>query len=155
MTNRHNCYQLSLTINKKLMLKFYSSIKIQKTKDQVCIICRNGITHKEEYWTKIWTSQLELYSLITKRKMPSWFTDTQTQEAKICIKTQHLHCRFVIRQNREEFQENENRIQFPFCHWELSPLLTSSSVKEGSGGVLCTFKNRIDEFYKASVLWFF
>lgn len=45
MTNKHNCYQLSLTINKKLMFKFYSSIKIQKTKDQVCIICRNGITH--------------------------------------------------------------------------------------------------------------
>lgn len=38
------------------------------------------------------------------------YTDS---EAKICIKTQHLHCRFVIRQNREEFQENENRIQFP------------------------------------------
>lgn len=42
------------------------------------------------------------------------YTDS---EAKICIiKTLHLHCRFVIRQDREEFQENENRIQFPFCH---------------------------------------
>lgn len=154
MTNKHNCYQLSLTINKKLMFKFYSSIKIQKTKDQVCIIYKNGITHIRilNKDMDITIGTVQSYHKEENALVVYGYTDS---EAKICIKTQHLHCRFVIRQNREEFQENENRIQFPFCHWELSPLLTSSSVKEGSGGVLCTFKNRIDEFYKASVLWFF
>lgn len=39
------------------------------------------------------------------------YTDS---EAKICIKTQHLHCRFVIRQNREEFQEKmKTEFSFP------------------------------------------
>lgn len=115
MTNKQNCYQLSLTINKKLMFKFYSSIKIQKTKDQVCIICKNGITHIRilNKDMDITIGTVQSYHKEENALVVYGYTDS---EAKICIKTQHLHCRFVIRQNREEFQENENRIQFPFCH---------------------------------------
>lgn len=45
MINKYNCYEFSFIINKKLMFKFYLFIKIQKIKDQVCIICKNGIIY--------------------------------------------------------------------------------------------------------------
>lgn len=74
------------------MFKFYSSIKIQKTKDQVCIICKNGITHirilNKDMDNTIGTVQS--YHKEENALVVYGYTDS---EAKICIKTQHLHCR--------------------------------------------------------------
>lgn len=73
------------------------------------------------------------------------YTDS---EAKTCIKTQHLHCRFVIRQNRAEFQENENRIQFPLCRWELSPLLRALQSRKAVVVFFAHLKTELMSFTK-------
>lgn len=90
---------------KKLIFKSYSSR---------CVTYRNEFAHRrilnKDMDNTVGTVQS--YHKEENALVVYGYTDS---EAKTCIKTQHLHCRFVIRQNRAEFQENENRIQFPLC----------------------------------------